>query len=83
MCQGASTVNWTTLDPCLVFNESVSKSYTNFGFCEEKKTQTFQEHIDLQSQANYDDKKYSKKSLHILEDGASGVQVGDIEQMTI
>ena len=28
-------------------------------------------------------KKYSKKSLYILEDGASGVQVGDIEQVIV
>ena len=28
-------------------------------------------------------KKDSKKSLHILEDSASGVQVGDIEQVTL
>jgi hypothetical protein len=28
----------------------------------------------------YIDPKNIKKSLHILEDGASGVQVGDIEQ---
>ena len=34
--------------------------------------------IDLQSQAIYDDKKNSKKSLHISEDNASGVQVGYI-----
>ena len=39
--------------------------------------------IDLQSLAIYDDKNNSKKSLHILEDGVSGVQVGDIEQVTI
>ena len=36
--------------------------------------------IGLQSHTNYDDKYNSKKRLHILEDGASGVQVGDIEQ---
>ena len=27
--------------------------------------------------------KKSKKNLYILEDGTSGVQVGDIEQVTI
>jgi hypothetical protein len=36
--------------------------------------------IDPQSQAIHDVKKNSNKSLHILEDGASGVQVSDIEQ---
>ena len=39
--------------------------------------------MHLQSQAIYDDKKNSKKSLHVLEDSASGVQVGDIEQMSV
>ena len=28
-------------------------------------------------------KKHSKKSLHVLEDGACGVQVGDIEQVIV
>ena len=40
-------------------------------------------HTNLQSQVIYNDKQNSKKSLHILEDDASGVQVGDIEQVTI
>ena len=39
--------------------------------------------MDLQSQAVFDDKNNSKKSLHILEDGASGVQVGNIEQVIV
>ena len=40
--------------------------------------------INLQSQAIYDDppQKNPKKSPHILEDSASGVQVGDIKQAT-
>ena len=37
-------------------------------------------YIYLQSQANYDDNYNSKKNLNIVEDGANGVQVGDIEQ---
>ena len=40
-------------------------------------------HIDLQSQAIYDDNNNCKKSLHIWEDNESGVQVGDIEQVTV
>jgi hypothetical protein len=31
----------------------------------------------------YDDKSNSKKSLHIWEDGSSGVQVGHIEQVIV
>lgn len=40
-------------------------------------------HINMQSQTIYDDKNISKKNLHVLEDDASCVQVGDIEQVTI
>ena len=36
----------------------------------------------IESQEIYDDKKNSKKCLHFLEDGASDVQVGDVEQET-
>ena len=36
--------------------------------------------FDLQSQVIYDDKNNSKTGLHILEDAASSVQVGDIEE---
>ena len=32
---GASTVKWTTHDPCLVLSGSDSKLHTNFGYCEE------------------------------------------------
>ena len=39
--------------------------------------------MDIQSQANYHDIKNSKKTLHILEYIRSGVQVGDIEQVTV
>ena len=62
---GASTVKWTAPDPCLVLSESDSILCTNFESCEEKK------HTNLQRQVIHDDKKNSKKSLHILEDGAS------------
>ena len=40
---GASTVKWTNLDPCLVFNESDSKLYINFEFCEEKNHRHYKE----------------------------------------
>ena len=40
-------------------------------------------HIDLKSQAIYDDKNNFKKILHVLEDGASGVQIGDIEETIV
>ena len=65
-----------------MFSESDSKLYVNFEFFEEKDYNFFK-HNDLQSKANYGDKNNSKISVHILEDGASGVQVGDIEQLIV
>jgi len=50
-------VEWTTPNSCLVFNECDSKLYTTFEFCEAKNHRHFSKHIDLQSQANHDDKK--------------------------
>jgi hypothetical protein len=47
-----------------------------------KNPQTFKKHIELQSQAINVDENNTKKSLHILGNGASGVQVGVIEQAT-
>ena len=79
---GASTVKWRTHDLCLVLSESDSKLCTNFEICEGK-TMNISNSVNLQSQAIYDDQKNSNRSLHILEDGASGVQVGDIEQVIV
>ena len=41
---------------------------------------SFSYHTSISGNGIYDDKNKSKRSLHILEDGASGVQVGDIDQ---
>ena len=60
--------------PYLVIRESDSKLYTNFEYCEKKIINIIIiiKHFDLQSQAIYNDEKNSKRSLNILEDGASG-----------
>ena len=75
--------------PYLVFSECDSKLYTNFEFCEERN------HIHFRNMIIYKAKKWwlnnnnntiklqYNKSLHILEDDASGVQVGDIEQVIV
>ena len=62
---GASTVKWTTPNPSLVLSESDSILCINFEFCEEINHRHFKKHLDLQSQAIYDDKKNSKKNLPI------------------
>ena len=61
-----------------MFSESDSKLYTNFEFCEKEDHRHFKYII-----ANHGGKKKIKKSLHILINGASGVQVGDIEQVIV
>ena len=68
---------------CLGSSESVSKLYTNFEFFLKINTYNTQKHIDLWSQTIDDDKINTKKSLHVLEDNASVVQVGDIEQIIV
>ena len=72
-----------------MLSESDSKLYTNFESCEGKyiiiyklnknKSIDISKHIDLQSQEMYDGKNIFKKSVHISQDGGSGVEVGDIE----
>ena len=47
MFVGVSMVKWTTLDPCTSLGESDSKCYINFQFYDEKKSYTFNKHIDL------------------------------------
>ena len=59
-----------------------SKLYTDFEFCEGKNI-NIQKHIDIQNHVIYVDKFFFKKSLHILEDGASGVQVYDIKHGSV
>jgi hypothetical protein len=74
---GASTVKWMTPDPCLVFNESYSKLYIKFEFCKEKN------HRHSINILVYKAKQIMTTILFFLEDGASGVQVVDIEQTTV
>ena len=64
--KGASMVKYTTPLSSINLNESDSKLYTNFEFCEGKNHKQLQKYIDLQSQAIYVDKKNLKKSLHIF-----------------
>ena len=83
---GANIVKCTTPYPCLVSNESNSKLTLTLNFVKERIVDinnNNNNHHHLQSQAIYHDKSNSKKNLHILEDGASGVQVGDIEQAIV
>ena len=78
--EGASIVKWTTFNPC----KSVSKLYTNFEFCERKsiniyRTNDWQSHVICVD----NDNDNFKKHIRISEDDASGVQVGDTEQIIV
>ena len=59
------------------------QNYTLTFNCEEKNHSHFKFILLYESQEIYDDKLNSKKSLYILEDGASGVQVGDIKHVIV
>ena len=60
---GASTVKWTTLEPCIGLSESNSKLYINFEICEDKNHKN-KKHSDLQSQAIYVDNCFQEKSTY-------------------
>jgi hypothetical protein len=64
-----------------VLGESDSKLYANFEFCEEENHKHFINMLLYKAKQIMMTRKHYKKSLHILEDGTSGVQVGDIEQV--
>jgi hypothetical protein len=84
---GASTVKWTTLDPCSCLSESDPKLYTNFEFHE------IEIHRHLENIRIYKAKRFMftknhaknnfKQRICILQDGASGEQVGDIEKKIV
>ena len=60
--------------------DKLIQNYTlTFNFVKKRIRARFR-NIYIQSKANYNDQKKIKKKLHILEDVASSVQVGDIEQ---
>ena len=65
-----------------MLGESDSKLHANFEFCEENHRHFINILLYKVKQIMMTRKKY-KKSLYILEDGTSGVQVGDIEQVTV
>jgi hypothetical protein len=60
----------------------IQSSALNLKFVK-KKVMDISNSVDLQSQTIYDDPKKIQERLHILEDGASGVQAGDIEQVIV
>ena len=75
-------VKWTTLDPCLVFSESDSILCINMEFYKEKIISILKTYLSTKVNQFIMTKK-SKRSLHIIEDVASCVQVGDVEHVIV
>ena len=72
---GANTVKWTTIDPCIDLSGNYSKLDTSFEIYG-KKNHKHLEYI-LIYKANLYWNFFLVKNVHKLEDGASGVQLGD------
>ena len=76
-------VKWASLDPCSGLSESDPKLYTNFEFHE------IEIHKHLENTWIYKakwvmfTKNNFKQRICILQDGASGEQVGDIEKIIV
>jgi hypothetical protein len=83
MGMGASITKWTIPHPYLVLSERDSKLYINFDFCEKKVHRHFKNILIYKAEQFIMTKNNFKKSLHILEDNASGLQVDDIEQVIL
>ena len=83
MDMGASTIKWTTLDPCSGLIESDPKLFINFEFYE------IEIHKHMENIWIYKAKKFLftknnvKLRILILEDGASGEKVGESEKIIV
>ena len=80
---GASTVKWTNLDPCKGLSESDPKLYTNFEFYEKEIHKHLENIWIYKAKQIMFTKKHFKQRISIVEDGASGEQVGDIEKIIV
>ena len=79
---GASTVKWTSLDPSSGSSESELKQYTNSEFYEID-IHKHLENIWIHKAKQFMFTIFFKQHIPILDDGASGEQVGDIEKIFI
>ena len=80
---GACTVEWTTPIPWILgSSENGSRLYIDFKCCDGKIINILKTHRSTKPN-NYIYKTNFKNNLHILEDGASVVQVGGIEQVIV
>ena len=73
--KGASMVKYTTPLSSINLNESDSKLYTNFEFCEGKKHKRLENTLIYKAKQFMLTKKISRKVYIFLEDNASSVQV--------
>ena len=76
-------VKWIAPNPCLMLSELDSILCTNFEFCKEKKLKNISKTYWSTKPSNLEWPKNSNKTRHILEDCANGVQVGDVDHVTL
>ena len=76
-------VKWTTLDPCSGLSESDSKLYTNLEIYEIEIYKHLENIWIYKAKRFMFTKNNFKQRICILEDGASGKQVGDIEKINV
>ena len=74
---------WTALDPCSCLSESDPKLYTNFEFYEIKIHKHLLNIWIYKAKWLMFTKNNFKQRICILEDGASGEQVGNIEKIIV
>ena len=80
---GASTVEWTALDPCSSLTESDPKLNTNFKFNEIKIHKHLENICIYKAKQFCSQKNNFKQRISVYEDGASGEQVGDIAKIIV
>ena len=80
---GASTVKWTALDPCSGLSEIDPKLYISFEFYELEIHKHLENVWINKAKQFVFTKNNFKERISILEDGASGEQVGDIEKIIV
>ena len=80
---GCKHGKWTTLDPCSCLSESDPKLYKNFEFYEIEIFKHLENMWIYIAKQFMSTKNNLKQCISIVQDGASGEQVGDIEKIIV
>lgn len=80
---GASTIKWTIMDPWIGLSDSHSTLYVDFEFLEVKNHEHQKKYQLTKPRKLYWQKKFQEKSTYYSKHAASGVQIGNFEQVTV